>query len=220
MFNAVIFDFDGVILDSEPLHYEACRQVLQDLGIKLTFKEYLAKYTGVPDREMFPPLLISRGIYTTPEEINAIVQQKIKYYTNIIENHDNLPVVAGLEQFIDNLIIANKKIAICSGSSIKEVESVLKHIVNGRLQSCFEIIVTSEKVKNGKPSPEGYLLTAKLLNVMPQHCLVIEDANPGIQAAKKAGMYVIAVLTTHDREFLLAANQVVEDLTKIDIDAK
>lgn len=216
MFEAIIFDFDGVILDSEPIHYEACCSVFNHIGLTLTYDEYTEKYIGLSDKEMFPQLLMDKGYNFSLDEINSFINKKIETYADIINSRDQLPIISGVDQYICDVIQGTKKMAICSGSTKKEVVTVLKKLKQGKLQSYFNTIVTAEDVKFGKPSPEGYLLTAKQLGVPTNKCLVIEDSPYGVEAAKAAGMYVIAILTTHERRQLQRADKIADDFTNLD----
>lgn len=209
MFEAIIFDFDGVILDSEPLHYEACCYALNPLGITINYSEYMEKYLGLSDKDMFPKLLHNEGFSYSDIEIKHLIQQKAKAYMNIINTRDPLPLVVDFEQFIFKIASKVKKIAICSGSSHSEINTVLSKVRQGKLYAYFDTIVTTEDVQRGKPSPEGYLLTAERLNVVPGDCLVIEDTLHGVKAAKAAGMQVIGLMTTYDRHQFLTADKVI-----------
>ncbi|EHL31380.1 HAD family hydrolase [Legionella drancourtii] len=215
MFEAVIFDFDGVILDSEPIHYEACCAVLGALGIKLSYTEFMAHYLGLADKDMFPKLLHDKGFHFSADEIKQLIQQKENVYTHIISSREYLPLIADFEQFIFKIAFTVKKIAICSGSSRNEITAVLSKVRQGKLQAYFNIIVTAEDVSIGKPSPEGYLLTAKRLQVSPSQCLVIEDTLHGVKAAKAAGMQVIGLLTTYNRQEFLIADRVISGFRKL-----
>lgn len=215
MFEAVIFDFDGVILDSEPIHYEACCSVLGSLGIELSYTEFMAHYLGLADKEMFPKLLQDKGFNFSTDEIKQLTQQKEKAYTYIIGSREYLPLIADFEQFIFKIAATVKNIAICSGSSRNEIAAVLAKVRQGKLQAYFNTIVTAEDVRVGKPSPEGYLLTAKRLQVSPARCLVIEDSLHGVKAAKAAGMQVIALLTTYDRQEFLIADRVIRGFRQL-----
>jgi len=167
MFEAVIFDFDGVILDSEPLHYKACSQILQTYGIFFTYQEYTEKYLGLSDKEMFPSLLSDKGNSFSFAEINLLIEQKAQAYIEMIQNHEHLSLMVGFELFLLKIAKMVNKIAICSGSTMHEIMAVLSKVKQGTLQHYFTSIVSAEDVQKGKPSPEGYLLTAKRLNVAP-----------------------------------------------------
>lgn len=215
MYEAIIFDFDGVILNSEPIHYEACCTVFKKIGFKLSFEEYKEKYLGLADKEMFPLIFQHKNYVFSSHEIDSFIQQKIKSYIDIINHGKEFPIISGLEHFLNHLITKDKTLAICSGSSKKEIVAVLKKWDKGHFEARFKLIVTSEDVIHGKPSPEGYLLTAEKLTIPANKCLVIEDSPPGIEAAKKAGMKVIALLTTNSRNSLQHADLVVEDFNEL-----
>lgn len=208
MFEAIIFDFDGVILNSEPLHYEAVTHVLKKFSIILSFEEYTKKYIGLSDKEMFPMLIQDKGLPLPINSINSLINEKVATYTNIINDKNNLPIINGVESYICNAVQDDKKIAICTGSTKKEISTALNKL---KLHQHFDTIVSAEDVQFGKPSPEGYLLTAKRLGVQTNKCLVIEDSPHGISAAKNAGMHVIALTTTHASQWLQNADQIVAD---------
>ena len=209
MFDAIIFDFDGVILDSEPIHYEAYCRALKPLGIEISYSEYMAHYLGLSDKDMLPKLLHNMGLRYSEAEIQHLIQQKIAAYTHIINTCEPLPLIVDFDQFLFKIALKVKKIAICSGSSRVEINTVLSKVRQGKLHAYFDAIVTAEDVQVGKPSPEGYLLTAKRLDVAPGRCLVIEDTPYGVKAAKAAGMQVIGLMTTYDRHQFLTADKVI-----------
>ncbi|WP_133129296.1 HAD family hydrolase [Legionella yabuuchiae] len=215
MLEAVIFDFDGVILDSEPLHYEACCMSLKTLGLSITYSEYMADYLGLSDKEMFPQLLMSQGHYLSPKEINSLIDKKIESYAYLINSRNKLPFIPGVEQFITNLHQKSIKIAICTGSTKTELLPVLERFKSGNLTHYFDVIVTSEEVQYGKPSPEGYLLTINRLGVSPKHCQAFEDSPYGIDAAKKAGLKVTALATTHNKHELNGADNVISNFEEL-----
>lgn len=215
MFQAVIFDFDGVILDSEPLHYEACSHVFNQLGLTLSYAEYTEKYLGLSDKEMFPKLFSAKNLSFSLDKINALIEEKTKQYQEIIKLCDNLPMIDSVDRYINYVSQKTPKLAICSGSTRNEVMAVLTKFKQGELQTYFNTIVTSEDVQHGKPSPEGYLLTAKQLNVSPNQCLVIEDTPLGIEAAKAAGMHVIALLTSYKKEELHHADKIISHFNQL-----
>lgn len=215
MFDAVIFDFDGVILNSEPLHYQACCEIFKPLGIELTWPEFLENYIGIPDKEMFPLIFKNKNLIFSLTEIKRFLDLKVKFYTEIINSHAKLPMVSGVDRYIKFLHKSNIKTAICSGSTKYEINAVLSKLNNGELLDYFKIIIASDDVQFGKPSPEGYLLTAEKLNLSPEKCLVIEDAPHGITAAKAAGMKVFALPTTQHKSKLLQADRVVDSFAEL-----
>lgn len=215
MFQAVIFDFDGVILDSEPLHYEACSHIFKQLGLVLSYEEYVEKYLGLSDKEMFPKLFSAKNLSFSLEKINTLIEEKTKYYQEIVELCDTLPMIDSVDRYIGYISQKIPKLAICSGSTRNEIMAVLTKFKQGKLQTYFNTIVTSEDIQKGKPSPEGYLLTAKRLSVSPNQCLVIEDTPHGIEAAKSAGMHVIALLTSYKKDQLLQADKIISHFNQL-----
>ena len=212
--KAVIFDFDGVIINSEKLHFEACKKVLKSIGLGLKYAQYLAKYVGLSDAELFPKILQDNNKHCDAEELKRLIQGKIKAYLEIIKQTKTLPFVPGCEQYLKSLAKQGKKLAIFSGGTKQEVMAVLSR-VDTELQKYFEVIVTFEDVTKGKPDPDGYLLAAKRLNVEPEECLAIEDTAYGVQAAKAAGMRVVALLTTNTAQQLRAADLIINDFRDI-----
>lgn len=218
MYQALIFDFDGVILDSEPLHYEACFYVLKPFGLKLDYTEYVEKYLGFTDKELFPKLLFEKNISCSLDKMNVLIEEKSKQYQELIKQCEHLPMVDSVDRYLDYISQKIAKLAICSGSRRAEIMTVLMKLKQGQLGTYFNTIVTSEDVQQGKPSPEGYLLTANRLNVSPKHCLVIEDTPHGVKAAKDAGMDVIALLTSYKKEQLQHADQIITHFNQLILD--
>ena len=215
MFQAIIFDFDGVILDSEPLHYQACSHVFQQLGLALDYPEYVDNYLGLSDKDMFPKFFSARNIRVSVDKMNAMMAEKSKQYQEIIKQRDSLPMIDAVDRYIEYISKKIPKLAICSGSTRNEIIAVLSKYKRGELQTYFDTIVTSEDIQKGKPSPEGYLLTARQLDVSPDQCLVIEDTPHGVEAAKRAGMHVVALLTSYQKEQLHHADKIVSHFNEL-----
>lgn len=211
LFNAIIFDFDGVILDSEPIHYEACDYVLKSIGLNLDYEEYKESYLGLADKTLFPQLLANKGFNVPLDKIERMIDKKESYFISLISDKMVLPVINGVAQYIKQAINEAKKLAICSGATQKEILTVLKKLEPDIQASHFSSIITADHVRYGKPSPEGYLLTAQKLGLPPQQCLVIEDSPHGIIAAKEAGMPVIALLTSYQETELQQADYIARD---------
>lgn len=213
--KAIIFDFDGVIFNSEPIHWEAYQIIFQQIGFDFPYSEYLTKYVGVADVEMFPLIFADKGLTYQQHEIKHFIGEKIKVYERIIHSAPELKSIQGLSQFLADSKKIISQFAICSGSSRTELETTLSKLENGSLKTYFNFITTSEDVSANKPSPEGYLKTAAKLNIPPEQCLVIEDTNVGIKAAKAANMKVVGIATTNKIESLLGADLVVDSYEKI-----
>ncbi len=215
MADAMIFDFDGVILDSEPLHYEACCIALKALNINLTYKAYKTEYLGLSDKEMFPQLVMNHGLYLSSKEINTIIDKKIESYAHLINSRNKLPFIQGVEQLILQNKQINIKMAICTGSTKTELFPILERFKHGNLSHFFDAIITSEDVQYGKPSPEGYQLCLEKLKADPKQTVAFEDSAYGIEAAKKAGLKVYALDTSHPRHELHQADKIISSFEEV-----
>jgi HAD superfamily hydrolase (TIGR01509 family) len=193
---AVIFDFDGVLFETEPVHCDAIARVLSRIGVPLDWKEYAEKYVGLSDREILDRI---GNVHAAPRktDIDALLQEKHADYLEMTKS--GITPIPGAVDLIGRLHTNDIPIAICSGSRRSEIERLL---FQSGLAKYFNTIVATEDVAASKPSPEGYLLTLRRL--MERHagltatqCVVIEDAAAGIQAAHSAGMPAIALAKSY-----------------------
>jgi len=227
MLRAVIFDFDGVITDSEILHFRAFNQVLGQYGIELTKQEYYKTYLGFNDADCYGMLIHQGLLKTEPEQIGKLIEEKKLIYKELAKTEGKM--IEGVRDFLTLLEENSIPMAICSGSLLTEVEMVLE---DTGLRHLFEVIVSGEQVRKGKPDPEGFLLTLKRLNnnvtlrpnekqnhILPDECIVIEDSHWGLEAAKAAGMHTIAVTNSYGAEQLSMAEKIVNQLNELSIDS-
>ncbi len=219
MLRAVIFDFDGVITDSEILHLRAFNQSLAQYGIEITKNDYYTMYLGFNDTDCYK-LLIEKGLLKMDEQqINTLMIQKKKIFEQLAKAEGKM--IEGVRDFLNMLEQNNIPMAICSGSLLTEVEMVLDE---ARLRHLFEVVVSGEQVRKGKPDPEGFLLSLQRLNenrenpITANQCVVIEDSHWGLEAAKAAGMHTIAVTNSYDAEQLGMAEKIVDRLSELTID--
>jgi beta-phosphoglucomutase family hydrolase len=220
MFKAVIFDFDGVITDSEVLHLRAFNKSLVQFGIELTTKDYYQNYLGFSDFDCYK-MLITQGLLKIDEQqIAGIIKRKSAIFEELAKTEGR--TIEGVHEFLKMLEKNNIPMAICSGSLLVEIELVLDE---AHLRHFFKAIVSAEQVKKGKPHPEGFLLALQKLNndapqppVAANQCIVIEDSHWGLQAGKAAGMHTIAVTNSYDAEQLTMAEKVVARLSDLTID--
>ncbi len=217
MLKAVIFDFDGVITDSEILHLRAFNQVLAGHGIEITTKDYYKDYLGLTDLDLIK-LLIAQGQLKAGSSIEDIASQKKQAFEQLAKTDGR--IIEGVRDFLQMLSQNNIPLAICSGALRAEIELVLEQ---ARLRSFFTVIVSSDDVKKGKPNPAGFLLALRKLNKQsPQpisagQCIVIEDSHWGLEAAKSAGMHTVAVTNSYDAEELSLAEKIVSKLSELTI---
>lgn len=213
MLRAVIFDFDGVITDSEVLHFRAFNAVLVQHEFQLTKHEYYKDYLGMADKDCFKTLIGEGRLRIEEARIPALIQQKTRVFEQLARTEGR--IIEGVREFLDMLAEARIPIAICSGALRPEIELILEE---ARLRDRFDIIVSAEEVRRGKPDPEGFLLALRRLNetwpdaIAPEGCVVIEDSHWGLQAAQAAGMKTIAVTNTYDAAQLQQADKVVPRL--------
>lgn len=199
---------DGVLVDGEPLHFQAVNQLLGEEGKALSLDEYLP-YMGTKAgwREMIQPLGLTRPVEYYNERYDAIVLAQ--YREGSVPLPGAVPLVRALEA-------AGVPIGVCSSSRTSWVEACLERI---GLLDAFDAIVTGNEIEHGKPAPDIYLLTAERLGIDPAECLAIEDAPAGIRSAQSAGMTVWAVWTEYTRGLDLPdPDRTLESLEEIGIE--
>ena len=211
MVRAVIFDFDGVLVDSERLHYEALAYALKEKGMDLTWEEFKVGCIGVPDRDAVKWALKRNGV-EDDEQVSKVLQRKTEIYDAWLK--DRLPAVDGMTDVVK--VLAQKFVlAIASGSFRYQIEAVLSR---EGVRDLFPVIVGHEDCEKGKPDPTPFLLAMERLNefvsppLRPHECLVVEDSPAGIQAAREAGMRCIALRSYYEDEALKDAEIIVDDL--------
>ena len=219
MLKAVIFDFDGVITDSEVLHLRAFNQSLVPFGIEITTKDYYTNYLGFSDFDCYKTLVDNKLLKIDEQQIGKIISRKSKIFEELTKTEGR--TIEGVHELLQMLEENNIPMAICSGSLLVEIEVMLEE---SNLRHFFAEIVSAEQVKKGKPHPEGFLLALQKLNkncrppIAANECIVIEDSNWGLQAGKAAGMHTIAVTNSYDAEQLTIAEKIVSHLNELTID--
>ncbi|HXV68612.1 MAG TPA: HAD family phosphatase [Nitrospira sp.] len=217
--RAVIFDFDGVIADTEPLHFEGLRRTLADIGITLTEADYYADYLGFDDRGcILEALRINRRPATGPL-VQDLMRKKAVAYMASVKEH--LVIFPGVREFVGEAA-AVYPIAIASGALRPEIELILGQ---AGIRKAFRHITSAEDVTKAKPDPQPFLHALAGLNrqsesgpIAPDSCLVIEDSLPGIRAAKSAGMKVLAIANTHTVQDLREAHAISHSLQETRLD--
>ncbi len=214
--SAIIFDFDGVIADTEPLHFAGFRQTLAEIGIGLTESDYYANYLGYDDRGCFLAALTAHQRSTDLTTITKLMQRKAQAYLESVKGH--LVIFPGVREFVQEAA-ATYPVAIASGALRHEIEFILEQ---AGLRKEFLHITGAEDVTKGKPDPEPFLHALDAVNrqrpkqtIAPGSCLVIEDSIPGLRGAKTAGMKVLAVANTHTIQDLHEAHAITTSLTQV-----
>lgn len=219
MLRMVIFDFDGVIIDSEAAHYQAMSEVAAEEGIPLSWQEYCEKYIAFDDREFYINLWQDNHRKTDPQTIDALVERKKQVFMKFLDEHCGL--LGGIGELLENLRQSNIPCGIYSGSFRHEIDFLLQKY---QLEDYFVVIIGADEVTASKPDPQGYLLCLEQANqllksepaILPGNCVVIEDSVGGVQSAKAAGMYCLAVTNSHRADQLGHADKVVESLQGVD----
>lgn len=223
MLQAIIFDFNGVIVDDEPLHLELIQRVLAEEGVVITDEDYRNKYLGFDDRGAFATALADTGrepLAANANFINDLIARKAALYLRAID--ERCLLFPGVVELVQRLA-TRYPLAIASGALRQEIELVL---ARGGIRDYFHAIVAAEDVSECKPHPEGYVKALAALNahqrhnghsghhelIQPSECLVIEDSIAGIEAARRAGMRCLAVTNSYHAEELKEADWVVTNL--------
>lgn len=207
MIKAVIFDMDGVISDTLPIHNEAESKTLLKYGIKMSPRQIVEEFNGVPDKRMFE-IIFSR--FNKKLDYEQVAKEKWKLFQELARN--NIKPIAGSLEFINALLDNGFVLAIASSAPSEIVNLVINTL---GLKEKIKSIVYTNEIEQGKPAPDIFLLGAKRLRVEPQCCAVIEDALSGIQAAKAAGMKCIAITTTHSRDELKGADKIIDSFDEL-----
>jgi HAD superfamily hydrolase (TIGR01509 family) len=207
MIRALIFDFNGVIVDDEHVHFELFRDVLQENGVELTEATYHDRYLGYDDRGCFSAALLDAGLYVDDAFVSNLIARKAGLYARAAAN--GLRFFPGSERIVE--FAARRPTAICSGALRPEIEYALDRL-NAR--RAIAAIVSAEDTTRCKPDPQGYTLAFEALrgcgalydrDLQPAECLAIEDSSAGILAARAAGLTTIGVAHTYPADTLTAA---------------
>lgn len=219
MLRAVIFDFDGVITDSEILHFRAFNEILRGFGFELTKQEYYGKYLGMSDVDCYSTLIREGRLTIDVGQVRSLISSKNVVFEKLAREEGQ--IIDGVREFLSMLKEHNIPMAICSGALLSEIEMILPQ---SGLRDLFGIIVAADHVGKGKPDPEGFLLALKRLsddghqNLKGGECVVIEDSHWGLEAGRAAGMKVVAVTNTYAADQLTCADRIVANLADLSID--
>lgn len=220
MLRAILFDFNGVIVDDEPLHFRLFQRTVALKNVKLTQEDYYEKYLGYDDHDCFSAILRDHNISFDEKIIDELTRTKADFYLQALTEKDLF--VPGVIDFIKK-VSEKYFLAVVSGALRQEIEAWLKR---GKIDPLFQTIVAAEDVHHGKPSPEGYSKGLALINrdcvpnsemLLPNECLVIEDSKWGIEAAHAAGMKCLAMATSYPKSEFSGADWVVESFSEIDL---
>jgi beta-phosphoglucomutase len=215
--QAVIFDCDGILVDTEPLHYRAFQEVLVPLGLGHDFEHYLEYFVGFDDREAFMHAFEQAGMELTPATLDDLIKAKSNALRELIER--GVPSFPGVVDLVSELMDKKIPMAIASGALRDEVETFVASL---GLQRAFFVIVAADDVKKSKPDPETYLLAMKRLVSIcgpldPMNCVAVEDTPAGIRSARSAALPVIAVTNSFPESELIEADKIVTSLSDLNV---
>jgi HAD superfamily hydrolase (TIGR01509 family) len=212
--RAAVFDFDGVIVDSEPLHYGALRDALLPEGVEITGEEYVRTYLAYDDRGAIRLALEGHLGRADAQTVDRVEARKVSLFAGRLPE---VPVFDGARELV--LALATEMpVAIASGARRDEIEAILASL---GLRQAFQAVVGAEDAERTKPDPAPYLEAARRLarlapGLEASHCLAFEDSMAGIAAALGAGMKVVGVAHSYPAEKLRAAHRVVDSLAGLD----
>lgn len=207
MVRAILFDFNGVIVNDEPQHCEALTATLAEYGIPLDRETYYREYLGFDDRECFRFTFERYGRPAGAPALEEAIERKARHYAAEIRR--SMTLVPGAADFVRAAAAEGLALAIVSGALRREIDLVLDA---AGLRRHFAVVVAAEDVSACKPDPQGYVRAREVLGAAPERCIVVEDSLPGLAAARAAGMRCALLATSHPATALAGADAVWPDL--------
>ena len=209
MNQVVIFDLDGVIIDSEPIHFTLEKQMFRELNIDVSFSEHNS-YVGTSLQNMWESIIRKHKVSYDPGELT---RRKNEIYLKYLQEH-HLHPIEGVTELIKDLHKNNFKLLIASSSDMKIIEIVLKKF---QLVNFFKAMVSGTELTHSKPHPEIFLKAAKLAECETKKCVVIEDSENGVKAARAAGMKCVGFLNPNSgNQDLRKANIIIKSFRELD----
>ncbi len=215
MFQAVIFDFNGVLADDEPIHLEAFQTIALEEGLSLTEKAYYERYLAFDDWDLFRALYGDHNLNLAGDALETLVARKSNSYYSLLGDRDVL--FEGSDRAV-RAAAESCPLGIASGARRDEIEWILKA---GALETYFSVIVAAEDVDSGKPDPEPFLTATEQLSkrhgqLEAGRCLAVEDSGGGIRSAKSAGLQCLAVEHSYDRSHLGEADWILASIQEFE----
>ena len=223
MLRAIVFDFNGVLVDDEPLHFRLFQRVLGEEGLSLSEEGYYDRYLGLDDRGCFSAVLEASGGDASPPRLMRLIARKAAYYGEEIRR-TGFPFFPGAVDLVRSCADRGWMLAVVSGALRDEVEGAL---AQEGLGQAFKVLVTAEDVEHTKPDPEGYRKALEGLNALPplperllhpHEVAALEDSPAGLEAAAGAGLRTLGVAQTYGADELVPADAVVDMVEGLDAD--
>jgi beta-phosphoglucomutase len=218
--RAIAFDLDGTLSDTEPLHFEAFGEVMRPEGIEIPREEYFSRLIGLNDHDCFATLLREHGRDASEPRVAGLIERKAGVYGAMIANRDVL--YPGAERFVRRCA-ERFPLILVTGTLHAEAESILRR---ANLRSLFVDIIAAEDTERGKPEPDGFLTALGRLGfvlrphppIVAAECLAIEDTPAGVEAARRAGMKILALCHTASEHELRSADVIRPSIGEADLD--
>lgn len=223
MLKAVLFDFNGVIINDEPIHQELINEILLGENLLPLGSEFAELCLGRSDRVCLRNVLTRRGRQVTEDYLTKLINKKASLYRERLGKLEKLPIYEEIYSFLKRVKGRELQIGLVTGAIRSEVESILQQAALG---DYFSVIVTGDEISTSKPQPDGYLLAVERFNrwnfnlqLQPWECLVIEDTFVGCEAAKRAGMQVVGIAHTYPFHFMQrVSNWAIDNFSQLDLD--
>lgn len=222
MLRAILFDFNGVLVDDEPLHFQLFQRVVQEEGLRLDEDEYYRDYVGYDDASALRAILTRAGESPDPQRLMRLVVRKSSYYQDAIHTQ-GYPFFNGAVELVQAAASGGLTLGVVTGALRSEAEEAL---IQAGVRDAFKSLVAAEDVQEAKPDPEGYLRCLQELNSLPplperlfhpHEVLAIEDTPHGLKAASSAGLVTLGVAHTYGTE-TLEADFVADSLEGLTLD--
>ncbi len=208
-YRAVIFDMDGVIIDSEPLHIELETKMITELNIPLS-KEMYSRFAETTSLSMWEILVNEFNLDKNPKMLSL---ESDRRFIEALLSTDKVKLFDGVKDVLKKLKGLEIPLALASSSSKDVVNAVLKKF---ELEEIFTVVVTGSDVQNSKPHPEIFLKASQMLNVPPSYCVVVEDSPNGVKAAKLAGINCIGFATQSNKHVITDATYIIKSFGEFD----
>lgn len=206
MIRGVLFDLDGIIVDTLHYHFLAWKHMFEKQG-GFVNKQTVLLHEGRKSEEILPILIQESGIHIASDRHARFIEEKRFFYRSIVK----IACFPGAFEVVKTLRQRGIKVALVTASALENMQ----HALNHEQQACFDLILTGDETDRAKPFPDLYLTAAERLRLKPVECVVVENSPLGIKSAKSAGMYCIAVETTLKREHLRSADCILKSIGEL-----